>query len=373
MEYKIIDGELTEVCLGETETEVTIPDGVVSIGGGFSGNHVIRCVFIPEGVKRIGSGAFFNCTNLAEINLPESVEEIEDRAFWFCEQLTIKAVPGSYGEKWVNDIPQRLALGGGRTQYKPEPEEWVKDVPRREWVKAAAQYECGKDEDPDDPLIFLDGLPAVGTTVSATVNTGFCCERGDIFRVIYHVKDAVPDIVILECRLTEIMNVLRTDNEIGSIFSAWVRVEVLSCESLQKYALMEGVTDEEEAQRQLNLMEYYLFNCDGEYYTMEYCIERKLGIAFVGFRRDCGPWTVIEYTEGDLDGFYWIYHDERGFDHLIASNQRGFEDNDTDIGNLILGKHEDVCKHYYSKEDFQKFKVTHAKKSFADMEHFRTI
>ena len=341
MEYKIIDGELAEVRLSETETEITIPDGVASIGGGFAGNRAIRRVFIPEGVKEIGYGAFFNCANLAEVNLPESLELIEDRAFWFCDRLTIKTVPGSYGERWAHDIPQKLALGGERTQDKPEPEEWV---------MAAAQYECGKDEDPDDPLYFPGGLPAVGTTVSAAVNVGFCCELNGVFRAIYHVEDAVPDIVILECRLDRIMNVLRTDNESGSVFSAWVRVEVLSCESLQKYALMEGVADEEEAQRQLDSMEYYLFNHDGEYYTFEYCLERQLGITFVGSCKDCGQWTAIHYTEGDLDGFDWIYHDEKGFDHLIASNQRIFEDNNTYIGNLILGKHEDARRYYYPKK-----------------------
>ncbi len=41
----------------------------------------IRQITLPEGVKRIGKGAFQGCRNLAEVNLPESLLWIGDKAF----------------------------------------------------------------------------------------------------------------------------------------------------------------------------------------------------------------------------------------------------------------------------------------------------
>lgn len=46
-------------------------------------------------VEKIGSGAFYWCSNLTEINLPSSLKEIEDYAFYYCNQVYNMNIPDS--------------------------------------------------------------------------------------------------------------------------------------------------------------------------------------------------------------------------------------------------------------------------------------
>ncbi len=66
---------------------VTIPDGVTSIGDrAFSGCDMTS-VNIPESVTSIGDHAFSSCSSLISINIPESVQSIGECAFIACERL----------------------------------------------------------------------------------------------------------------------------------------------------------------------------------------------------------------------------------------------------------------------------------------------
>lgn len=47
----------------------------------------VKSVYIPEGVKTIGTEAFRECKNLAVVNIPNSVVEVEDYAFYACENI----------------------------------------------------------------------------------------------------------------------------------------------------------------------------------------------------------------------------------------------------------------------------------------------
>lgn len=110
-------------------TEVTIPQNVTSIGlGAFSlrtgltsivvdsnnsiydsrnnCNAIIYTAtdslikgcqnsFIPEGITRIGRGAFGGCTNLTSIDIPNSITSIGDYAFNSCNGLTYIDIPNS--------------------------------------------------------------------------------------------------------------------------------------------------------------------------------------------------------------------------------------------------------------------------------------
>lgn len=62
-------------------TCIDIPDNA------FLGHRGLRKVVLPQGVKRIGRQAFFNCKNLEEIALPSSVTIVEDGAFNGCTAL----------------------------------------------------------------------------------------------------------------------------------------------------------------------------------------------------------------------------------------------------------------------------------------------
>lgn len=66
---------------------VTVPDSITDVGNGFSGCRFITEIIIPDSVKFIGFGAFYNCTALAEITIPDSVTDLNEDAFASCGAL----------------------------------------------------------------------------------------------------------------------------------------------------------------------------------------------------------------------------------------------------------------------------------------------
>ena len=72
-----------------TAMEVTIPNGVTSIGNrAFYRCSSLTSVTIPDGVTRIGYDAFQNCTGLTSVTIPNSVTTIGSSAFYGCSSLT---------------------------------------------------------------------------------------------------------------------------------------------------------------------------------------------------------------------------------------------------------------------------------------------
>lgn len=63
------------------ETEVTIPEGVCSIGNLAFAFSSVEKVIIPSAVKRIYPEAFLHCRKLKEVVLPDGLEEIIDGMF----------------------------------------------------------------------------------------------------------------------------------------------------------------------------------------------------------------------------------------------------------------------------------------------------
>ena len=63
----------------------TLPDGGYEITGVKSKLHTE--LIIPEGVRRIGRGAFNGCESLERVQLPLGLEEIGDNAFALCRRL----------------------------------------------------------------------------------------------------------------------------------------------------------------------------------------------------------------------------------------------------------------------------------------------
>lgn len=64
------------------------------------GKELILCSNheIPDGVTKIGVGAFYNCTCLQLIVIPDSVTTIRENAFAYCENLQSISIPDSVTE-----------------------------------------------------------------------------------------------------------------------------------------------------------------------------------------------------------------------------------------------------------------------------------
>ena len=98
----IIENGVLEKYTGN-ETEVTIPDGVTSIGNdAFICCGKLTAVNIPDSVTSIGEDAFRYCISLKEISIPDSVNSIGSGAFKGCESLSSVRLPAgltSIGER----------------------------------------------------------------------------------------------------------------------------------------------------------------------------------------------------------------------------------------------------------------------------------
>lgn len=93
MSFRIENGVLVRY-IG-TDTHVVIPDGVIRIGeGAFDGSDIID-VTIPDGVEYIGARAFRYCRNLTSISIPGSVTYIGEFAFSNCSSLARITIPAS--------------------------------------------------------------------------------------------------------------------------------------------------------------------------------------------------------------------------------------------------------------------------------------
>jgi hypothetical protein len=69
-------------------TGVAIPNSVTTVEGAAFTESSLTGVTIPEGVTNIGAFAFARCPRLASVTLPGSVSGIGDDAFGFCTNLT---------------------------------------------------------------------------------------------------------------------------------------------------------------------------------------------------------------------------------------------------------------------------------------------
>lgn len=70
------------------EGDTANQDTGLTIGNSAFGSSAIQEITLPEGVTKIGSSAFYNCTGLLTINIPASVTEIGGSAFEGCINIT---------------------------------------------------------------------------------------------------------------------------------------------------------------------------------------------------------------------------------------------------------------------------------------------
>ncbi|MCM1244056.1 MAG: leucine-rich repeat domain-containing protein [Roseburia sp.] len=77
--------------------EVTVPDGVKKIGRGAFQNTGIKRAVLPDTVEEIGYAAFKDCKDLAEVRLPAALKKMESHVFEWCKQLDHVTFPEGIG------------------------------------------------------------------------------------------------------------------------------------------------------------------------------------------------------------------------------------------------------------------------------------
>lgn len=90
-------------CIGLTQ--ITIPDGITSIGDWTFNGSGLESITFPSSVETIGEFAFHYCTNLKSITFPSSVKSIGKEAFTGCPLNTVTVnwqEPLSVNEKIFN-------------------------------------------------------------------------------------------------------------------------------------------------------------------------------------------------------------------------------------------------------------------------------
>ena len=79
-----------------TLKEFRVPEGVSRIGkGAFYLCERLDTVTLPEGLKHIGWGSFYKCLKLKEVVIPRNVQRIEEDAFGMCQSLRRVVLPKS--------------------------------------------------------------------------------------------------------------------------------------------------------------------------------------------------------------------------------------------------------------------------------------
>ena len=100
---KVINGVLTSVSDYDDDylydsyrvPVLEIPDnlGIVEIGKGAFKHFLVDKIIVPNGVKKIAKGAFYNIRTVKEIVLPDTLEEIGEDAFRECPRLRTINLP----------------------------------------------------------------------------------------------------------------------------------------------------------------------------------------------------------------------------------------------------------------------------------------
>lgn len=98
--YSVVDGVLFSKdgsCLiafpPRREGQYSIPEGVVRVGEGAFAHCSLNMVSFPDSLQAIGNDAFCHCNAITCIQLPDHVSEIGPRTFAFCKNLKSVTLP----------------------------------------------------------------------------------------------------------------------------------------------------------------------------------------------------------------------------------------------------------------------------------------
>lgn len=83
----------TVICAARDVRDVTVPEGITTIGRGAFYAAQVEKVTLPEGLMEIQQEAFYDCFALRSISLPESLQSIGASAFGSCRALAEITLP----------------------------------------------------------------------------------------------------------------------------------------------------------------------------------------------------------------------------------------------------------------------------------------
>ena len=109
-----IEGDVLISYHGE-DAEIVIPEGIKEIGSkAFYKNGKLKTVEIPDSVEKIGESAFYACTKLVLEELPKNLKEVGESAFYRCSKsftkLTLPLGVQSIGEEAFSKCIKMNAL-----------------------------------------------------------------------------------------------------------------------------------------------------------------------------------------------------------------------------------------------------------------------
>lgn len=90
------DGTSLDFVRNNTATDITIPDGITTIGSAaFANCSSLQSVNIPNSVTEICISAFSGCTSLQKVTIPDSITKIKSNTFQGCSSLQSIDIPNS--------------------------------------------------------------------------------------------------------------------------------------------------------------------------------------------------------------------------------------------------------------------------------------
>lgn len=75
---------------------VSLPTSLTTLGDwAFYRDEALQEATVPEAVRRVGAATFAFCTSLAKVEIPRGVKSIAQHAFYYCTALNEVLIPGS--------------------------------------------------------------------------------------------------------------------------------------------------------------------------------------------------------------------------------------------------------------------------------------
>lgn len=79
------DNEVLKGLIGRTAEHFEVPEGITKVGeGAFYSCKSLKSVVIPEGITTLGERCFYYCTGVEDFDLPQTLKNIHVEAFRYC-------------------------------------------------------------------------------------------------------------------------------------------------------------------------------------------------------------------------------------------------------------------------------------------------